>query len=329
MDTVDSVEFNNVKPKIVNNYQGGDIVLNEEKNIVMKESEFPILESYVGDSLVVTDGTTLLGADDKAGIAEIMTAVEKLMTDDSISHGDVCIAFTPDEEIGRGADLFDIKKFGADYAYTVDGGAHGQIEYENFNAVNSRVTFFGKSVHPGDAKNGMMKNALRIAMEFDSLIPQHERPEHTEGYEGFYHLMEAQGDVEKTVLRYILRDHDFVKIKIKRAMLEKCAEFLNTKYGKDTVKCEFVDSYSNMAEYIKPHMHLIDNACDAITESGGQVIMNPIRGGTDGVRLSKMGLPCPNLGTGSENHHGRFEFASVEAMDRCVDTIIKIIEKYR
>ncbi len=324
MDTISDVEYRNVKPRVVENYDGRDIVLNEEKGIVM-----PCLAEYEGCSLVVTDGTTILGADDKAGIAEIMTAVERLMTDNTILHGDVSIAFTPDEEIGRGADLFDIEGFGADFAYTVDGANHGQIEYENFNAINAKVTVNGKSVHPGEAKYGGMKNANSIALEFDSMLPKNERPEYTEGYEGFYHLMEIKSDVEKAEMRYILRDHDTTGIKIKRAMFEKTAEFLNTKYGKNTVNLELCDSYENMAERIKPHMHLIENAAKAIEMAGGVVDISPIRGGTDGARLSQMGLPCPNLGTGSSNHHGRFEYAVVEEMDKCVETIISIIKTYR
>ncbi len=324
MDTVSDVEYRNVKPRVVEKYDGGEIILNREKGIVM-----PPMPELRGQSLVVTDGTTILGADDKAGIAEIMTVAERLMTDDSIKHGDVLIGFTPDEEIGRGADLFDVEKFGADFAYTVDGARFGQIEYENFNAVNAKVIINGKSVHPGEAKYGGMRNANSIAMEFDMMLPKNERPEYTEGYEGFYHLMEIKSDVERAVMRYILRDHDNTKIKIKRAMFEKIAEFLNTKYGKDTVVLEIVDAYMNMAEKIAPHMHLIDNAAEAIERSGGDVEISPIRGGTDGARLSQMGLPCPNLGTGSANHHGRFEYAVVEEMDRCVETVIRIIESYR
>ena len=241
MDTVSDVEYRNVKPRVIENYDGKDIALNKEKGIIM-----PAMPEYTGMSLVVTDGTTILGADDKAGIAEIMTAVERLVNDGSLLHGDVCIAFTPDEEIGRGADLFDVEGFGAQFAYTVDGANHGQIEYENFNAINAKVTVYGKSVHPGEAKYGGMKNANLIAMEFNSMLPANERPEHTEGYEGFYHLMEVSSDVEKAVLRYILRDHDGTGIKIKRAMFEKIADFLNTKYGKDTVVLELVDAYANM-----------------------------------------------------------------------------------
>ena len=324
MDTVSDIEYKNVIPRVIDNYDGKEIVLNDEKGIVM-----PPLEMYEGCSLVVTDGTTILGADDKAGIAEIMTAVERLMNDSTILHGDVSVAFTPDEEIGRGADLFDIERFGAEFAYTVDGANHGQIEYENFNAVNANVVIKGHSVHPGGAKYGGMKNANRIAYEFDSMLPREQSPEYTEGYEGFYHLMSVDSDVERAEMRYILRDHDNVKIKIKRAFFEKIAEFLNVKYGKGTVTLELCDSYANMADKIIPHMHLIDTAVKAVKESGGEVDISPIRGGTDGARLSQMGLPCPNLGTGSHGHHGRFEYAVVEEMDKCVETIVKIIEAYR
>lgn len=329
MDTVSDVEYRNVNTRVVENYDGNDIVLNSEKGIIMKVDEFPSLENYVGNDLVVTDGTTILGADDKAGIAEIMTAAERIMNDSNIIHGDIMIGFTPDEEIGRGADLFDIKKFGADFAYTLDGGAFGQLEYENFNATNARVVINGKSVHPGSAKYGNMKNASKIAMEFDSMLPKAQRPEYTEMYEGFFHLTDMKGDVEKCELRYILRDHDATKLKIKKATMEKIAEFLNTMYGKETVELTLVDSYSNMAEYIEPHYHLIENGKKAIEMAGGITDITPIRGGTDGARLSEMGLPCPNLGTGSENHHGRFEFACVQDMEKCVDTVLNIVGLYK
>ena len=323
MDTVSDVEYRNVKPRVIENYDGKDIVLNEEKNIVMQG-----MPEYAGCSLVVTDGTTILGADDKAGIAEIMTMAEMLAKGD-FAHGDIAICFTPDEEIGRGTDYFNMEAFGADYAYTVDGGLFGEIEFENFNAINAKVTIKGKNVHPGTAKAGGMKNANNIAMEFDSLLPKNERPEYTEGYEGFYHLTDIKSDVEKAEMSYILRDPDNTKIKIKRAMFEKIAEFLNTKYGRDTVTLEMKDAYANMAEKILPHFHLIENAERAIEQAGGTPKSELIRGGTDGVRLSFMGLPCPNLATGSDNHHGRFEFAVCEEMDSCVEVLIKIAEAYR
>ena len=324
IDTVSDVEYRGVKPRLIENYDGKEIVLDAENGTVM-----PPMEEYAGKTLIVTDGNTILGADDKAGVAEIMTAAERLMNDRSILHGDVMIAFTPDEEIGRGADLFDVKRFGANFAYTVDGAHFGQIEYENFNAVNAKVIINGKSVHPGEAKYGGMKNANSIAMEFDSMLPKNQRPEYTEGYEGFYHLMEISSDVEKAEMRYILRDHDGTGIKTRRAMLEKVTEFLNVKYGKGTVVLETKDSYSNMAEMIEPYYHLIENAVKAVERAGGTAMITPIRGGTDGARLSFMGLPCPNLGTGSANHHGRFEYAVAEDMEGCVDTIINLIESYR
>ena len=323
MDTVSDVEYRGVKPRLVPDYDGGEVVLNEEKGIVM-----PALGNYVGKTLLVTDGTTILGADDKAGVAEIMTAAEYIVTHPEVKHGKICIGFTPDEEIGRGADLFDIASFGADFAYTVDGADFGQVEYENFNAVNASVTINGKSVHPGEAKYGGMKNANRIAMELDSLLPANERPEYTEGYEGFYHLMELKSDVERADMRYILRDHDSVGIKIKAAMLEKAVEFINVKYGAGTAELNMTESYRNMAEKIKPHMHLIDNAAEVIEALGGRVDISPIRGGTDGARLSEMGLPCPNLGTASANHHGRFEYAVVEDMDNCVKAIVELTKIY-
>ncbi|MBE6718072.1 MAG: peptidase T [Ruminococcaceae bacterium] len=324
LDTISDVEFRNVRPKVIENYDGNEIVLNEENKVIM-----PPLEKYKGCSLVVTDGMTILGADNKAGIAEIMTMAERLMNDPTILHGEVCIGFTPDEEINRGAERFDIVKFGADYAYTLDGGDFGQVEYETFNAVNAKVTIKGKSVHTGTAKQGGMKNANNIAMEFDSMLPENERPEYTEGHEGFYHLMDVTSDVEKAEMRYLLRDFDSTKIKIKRAMLEKVAEFLNTKYGNGTVKVELFDRYQNMAEMILPHMHLIENAKEAVKNAGGEVEVCAIRGGTDGAQLSFMGLPCPNLGTGSGNHHGRHEYAVVEDMDKAVEMIINIVKAYR
>lgn len=324
MDTVSDVEYKNVKPRVIENYDGKNIVLNEEENIVMQG-----MPEYRGYSLVVTDGTTILGADDKAGIAEIMTMAERLKNDCSIAHGDIAICFTPDEEIGRGTDYFNMEAFGADYAYTVDGGLFGEIEFENFNAINAKVTVKGKNVHPGTAKAGGMKNANNIAMEFDSLLPKNERPEYTEGYEGFYHLTDMKSDVEKAEMSYILRDPNNTKIKIKRAMFEKIAEFLNVKYGKGTITLEMKDAYANMAEKILPHFHLVENAERAIEQAGGIPKSELIRGGTDGVRLSYMGLPCPNLATGSDNHHGRYEYAVVEEMDMCVETLINIAKAYK
>lgn len=327
MDTVRDVPYTNIKPRVVENYDGGEILLNAEQNIVLSPTEFPFLKDYVGRDLVVTDGTTLLGADNRAGIAEILTMAELLLTDDSIKHGTVKIAFTPDEEIGRGAERFNVQNFGADFAYTVDGGAFGEVEYETFNAATARITIKGRNIHPGTAKN-KMKNASLIAMEFNSLLPSVERPEHTDGYEGFYHLISMQGTVEQAQLTYIIRDHDTGLFEAKKERIKRIAHWLNETYGAGTVTVELTDSYRNMHEQIKPHWHLIETAYAAVREVGGVPHSKPVRGGTDGARLSFMGLPCPNLGTGSHNHHSTLEFACVQAMDDCVQVLVKIAEKY-
>lgn len=327
MDVVRDVPFENIKPRVVENYDGGDIVLNPEQGLILSPDQYPSLKNYVGHDLVVTDGTTLLGADNRAGIAEIMTMAEILLSNPEIKHGTIKIGFTPDEEIGRGADRFDVAGFGTDFAYTVDGGAFGEVEYENFNAATAKVTIKGKNIHPGTAKN-QMKNASLIAMEFNSLLPAVERPEHTEGYEGFYHLIDLKGIVEEASLTYIIRDHDRDKFEAKKAQMERIADWLNEKYGESTVTIEITDSYYNMVEEIKPHWHLIETAFEAVKEVGGQPYSIPIRGGTDGARLSFMGLPCPNLGTGSHNHHSKFEYACVQAMDDCTAVLVKIAEKY-
>jgi tripeptide aminopeptidase len=327
MDVVRDVPYEDIKARVVENYDGGDIILNEEKNIVLSPNEYDSLKAYVGCDLVVTDGTTLLGADNKAGIAEILTMAEVLLNNPQIKHGTIKIGFTPDEEIGRGADRFDVKRFGADYAYTVDGGAFGEVEYETFNAATAKITIQGRNIHPGTAK-GRMKNASLIAMEFDNLLPSKERPEYTEGYEGFYHLIDLKGTVEQARIIYILRDHDAVKFQEKKDMIHQAAEKLNRKYGAGTVQAEVIDSYANMAEQIKPHWHLIETAYEAVKEIDGTPHSRPVRGGTDGARLSFMGLPCPNLGTGSHNHHSKLEYACVQAMDDCVSTLVKIAEKY-
>jgi tripeptide aminopeptidase len=327
MDVVRDVPFTKVKTRIVNNYDGMDIVLNEEKNIILSPKDFDSLNTYIGSDLVVTDGTTLLGADDKAGIAEILTMAERLHNDPEIKHGTIKIGFTPDEEIGRGADLFDVKKFGADFAYTVDGAAFGEVEYETFNAAAAHVIVDGVNIHPGSAKN-KMKNALNIAMEFNSMLPEKERPEHTEKYEGFYHLNNMEGIVDKAEMHYLLRDHDKTKLEERKAVMQEIAAKLNSKYGEGMVQVQIRDSYYNMAEQIKPHWHLIETAYEAVKELGGTPVSEPVRGGTDGSRLSYMGLPCPNLGTGSHNHHGKMEYACVQAMDQVVELLIKIAEKY-
>ena len=313
MDTAPSLTGTNVKPRIVQAYDGKDIVLNAEKQIVMKVSEFPFLADLKGQDLIVTDGTTLLGADDKAGVAEIMTMAEYFLSHPEIPHGEICIGFTPDEEIGRGADRFDVKDFGAAVAYTVDGGPIGEIEYENFNAASGKVRIQGASIHPGDAKL-KMKNALLIGMEFQSLLPVFENPMYTEGYEGFYHLDEMSGNVEEAQLNYIIRDHDHEKFEQKKKFFAEAADFLNRKYGKGTVIAEVTDSYYNMKEKIEPCMYLIDTAKEAMTACGIEPEVVPIRGGTDGA-ASYMGLPCPNLCTGGYNYHGKYEFIPVASLE--------------
>lgn len=327
MDTSPAVSGADVKPRIVECYDGGDIVLNEALNIVMQKSDFPGLSKHEGMSLVVTDGTTLLGADDKAGIAEIMAMAEFLLKHPEINHGKIRIAFTPDEEIGCGADYFDVELFGADFAYTVDGGPLGELEYENFNAAGAKVHVQGRSVHPGDAK-GKMKNAILIAQEFQSLLPVWQNPMYTEGYEGFFHLDSLNGTVEEAVAEYIIRDHDRELFEQKKKLFMDCVAFLNQKYGPDTVAVEMKDSYYNMREVIKPHMHLIDRASKAMEELGIVPVISPIRGGTDGARLSFMGLPCPNLCTGGENYHGRYEFVCVQSMELITKLLINIATKY-
>ena len=326
MDTAPAVTGENVKPRIIENYDGKDIVLNEEKNIVMKVSDFPELVEYTGKRLIVTDGTTLLGADDKAGVAEIMTMAEQLLLSRDIPHGKIRIGFTPDEEVGAGADHFDVKLFGADYAYTVDGGKLGELEYENFNAAGATVTFHGRSVHPGDAKNKMV-NALLLAMEFQNMLPVFENPMYTEKYEGFYHLDLLSGSVEKAQAEYIIRDHDKDKFEQKKETFLRIGAYLNEKYGKDTVQIDMKDSYYNMREIIEQHMQLIENAKAAMEETGVNPIVVPIRGGTDGARLSYMGLPCPNLCTGGHNFHGRFEYICAESMEKIVEILLKLAMK--
>ena len=326
MDTAPAVTGENVKPRIIENYDGKDIVLNEEKNIVMKVSDFPELVEYTGKRLIVTDGTTLLGADDKAGVAEIMTMAEQLLLSRDIPHGKIRIGFTPDEEVGAGADHFDVKLFGADYAYTVDGGKLGELEYENFNAAGATVTFHGRSVHPGDAKNKMV-NALLLAMEFQNMLPVFENPMYTEKYDGFYHLDLLSGSVEKAQAEYIIRDHDKDKFEQKKETFLRIGAYLNEKYGKDTVQIDMKDSYYNMREIIEQHMQLIENAKAAMEETGVNPIVVPIRGGTDGARLSYMGLPCPNLCTGGHNFHGRFEYICADSMEKIVEILLKLAMK--
>ncbi len=327
MDVVDEVPFDNIKPHLVEKYDGGDIVLNPEQGIVLSPNDYPSLKKHAGKTLLVTDGTTLLGADDKAGVAEIVTLAELLKNDPSILHGDIRIGFTPDEEIGRGADRFDVSRFAADYAYTVDGGAFGEVEYETFNAASLKVVIHGLSTHPGSAK-GVMKNASLIAMEYASLLPENERPELTEGYEGFFHLTDMQGQAERAELHYILRDHDADILERRKADARRAAEEIDRRYGPGTAEIEIRDSYRNMAEMILPHWHLIEAAYEAVRKAGGEPVSVPVRGGTDGSRLSYMGLPCPNLCTGGYNYHGRLEYACVEEMDACVQVLTEIARTY-
>ena len=318
MDTSPDCSGANIQPRIVE-YTGEPVVLNEEKHIVLSAQDFPLLNRSVGKHLIVTDGTTLLGADDKAGIAEILTAVEELLSEGG-DHSPVRIGFTPDEEIGRGADRFDLAHFGADYAYTVDGGTLGELEYENFNAASAVVTVLGRNVHPGYAKNTMI-NSQNIAMEFHALLPVVERPEHTEKYEGFCHLCAIHGEVEKTTLEYIIRDHDRAKFEAKKAQFAKIAALLNDRYGKSTVQIEVKDSYYNMKEKIEPVLYIVEAAKQAMLDAGVTPSIVPVRGGTDGARLSYEGLPCPNIFTGGENFHGRFEYVPVEDMESAVRTL--------
>ena len=327
MDTSPAITGAGVKPRIIEDYDGKDIVLNQEKQIITRVADFPELLSCKGKSIIVTDGTTLLGADDKAGVAEIMTMAEHLLLHPEISHGKIRVGFTPDEEVGAGADHFDVELFGADFAYTVDGGRLGELEYENFNAAGAKVTVHGRSVHPGEAKD-KMKNALLMAQEFQSMLPASENPMYTSGYEGFYHLDRLSGVVEEAVAEYIIRDHDKEKFEKKKELFQEVGRFLNGKYGEDTFEIEIKDSYYNMKEVIEKHMHLVDTAKEAMTELGIAPVVVPIRGGTDGARLSYMGLPCPNLCTGGANFHGRFEYACADDMEKIVELLVKITEKY-
>jgi tripeptide aminopeptidase len=323
MDTSPDASGKDIKAQIVP-YSGGDVCLNEGKDIWLREEDFPSLARHKGKHLIVTDGTTLLGADNKAGIAEILTAAERLLKLNG-KHATLKIGFTPDEEIGRGADLFDITGFDADYAYTVDGGPVGELEYENFNAAGAKVTVRGRSIHPGAAKDKMV-NAQNVAMQYHSMLPELQRPEYTEGYEGFIHLTDMEGNVEESVLRYIVRDHDMEKFNQKKDLMIAVGEELNGIYGSDTVEVQLRDSYYNMKEKIAPCMYIIDRAKAAMEKVGMTPRTVPIRGGTDGARLSYMGLPCPNLCTGGENYHGRFEYIPVEDMEKCVDLLVEILK---
>jgi tripeptide aminopeptidase len=322
MDTVEWKGEQCVLPRIVENYPGGDIYLNP--SVAIEEDKFPYLNGLIGQDIIVTDGTTVLGADDKAGVAEIMTLAEMLINDKSIRHGRIAIGFTPDEEVGNGATMFDVKGFGADFAYTVDGGPIGEIEYENFNAATARVTVRGRNIHPGAAKDKMV-NSAHVFKEFDALLPALERPEHTEGYEGFFHLELMQGNVEETKAIYIIRDHDMARFTERKELMQRAAGFINNRYGEGTLLLKLKDSYYNMKEKILPHMHLIDTARTAMQALGITPEIVPIRGGTDGARLSYMGLPCPNLCTGGYNCHGPREFIPVQSLEKMCELLREIV----
>lgn len=325
IDTSPDFNGKSIQPQIVEKYLGKPIVLNKKNNILLSAREFPVLNNYLGQALITTDGTTLLGADDKAGVAEIITAMEYLVQHPEIKHGKIRIGFTPDEEIGRGADKFNIEAFGADFAYTLDGGQIGELEFENFNAAMARISIQGRNVHPGTAKNKMI-NSMHIAMEIDAMLPQNERPEHTEGYEGFYHLIELNGTVDASSMRYIIRDHDKEKFSKRKEFILKIIDHINLKYGNGTAKLVMVDQYYNMREKIEPVYHIIELATKAMQECGVKPIIKPIRGGTDGAKLSYRKLPCPNIFAGGHNFHSRYEFIPIASMQKAVEVVVKIAE---
>jgi len=325
MDTSPDMSGKHVKPRIVRIYDGENIILNQEKEIVFETSKYPEILQYKGQDIIVTDGTTLLGADDKAGIAEIVTAMEYLIAHPEIKHGKIRVCFTPDEEIGQGADHFNVQRFGAEWAYTIDGGEIGELEYENFNAAGAKVHFNGTNVHPGYAYH-KMKNSMRIAQQFIGMLPRHETPEHTEGYEGFFHLTNIDGTVEKTTLNYIIRDFDRDRFDRRKKEFEHLVHKINAEFGENTAILEMKDQYYNMREKIEPVMHIIDLAFEAMNQVGVTPNVKPIRGGTDGARLSFEGLPCPNIFAGGHNFHGRFEYVPVQSMEKAMQVIVKIIE---
>ena len=325
MDTSPDMSGKDVSPRIVQNYDGSDIVLCAEENVVLSPSQFPELLDHKGEDLIVTNGKTLLGADDKAGIAEIVSAIVYLKEHPEIKHGKIRIGFNPDEEIGLGAHKFDVEKFGCDWAYTMDGGEIGELEFENFNAASAKITFKGRNVHPGYAKNKMV-NSIRVANRFCAMLPAHETPEHTEGYEGFYHLISFNGDVEQTTVAYIIRDHDRARFKSRKKKIERFISEINAEYGEGTATLELRDQYYNMREKIEPVMHIIDTAFAAMEAVGVKPNVKPIRGGTDGAQLSFKGLPCPNIFAGGLNFHGRYEFAPIQNMEKAMKVIVKIAE---
>lgn len=325
LDTTPEMSGRNINPQIIENYFGKNIALHPKKNIILSSHDFPSLNNYIGQPLIVTDGTTVLGADDKAGITEIIGAMEFLMNNPAIKHGKIRIAFNPDEEIGRGADKFDVKKFGVEFAYTIDGGPLGELEYENFNAAIAKISFQGLNVHPGTAKN-RMKNSMRIALELENMLPQNAKPEYTEAYEGFYHMTEFNGTVDFTKVTYIIRDHDKLEFAKKKDLLIKIVDHLNVKYGAGTIKLSMIDQYYNMREKIEPVFHVVELAMKAMNHVGISPKIIPIRGGTDGSRLSFMGLPCPNIFSGGHNFHSRYEFLPISSMEKAIQVIVKIAE---
>ena len=325
LDTAPDMTGKHVQPRIVEKYNGNDILLNAEDAIVLSTEQFPELKLYVGQDLIVTNGRTLLGADDKAGIAEIMTAMDYLVKHPEIKHGKVRVAFTPDEEIGQGPHHFDVEKFGADWAYTMDGGEIGELEYENFNAASAKITFKGRNVHPGYAKHKML-NSMRVAHQFATMLPRHETPEHTENYEGFYHLVGMQGDVESSTLTYIIRDHDRARFESRKAEFQHLVNKINAEFGAGTASVELKDQYYNMREKIEPVMHIIDLAFAAMEAAGVKPQVKPIRGGTDGAQLSFKGLPCPNIFAGGHNFHGRYEFVPIQSMEKATEVILNIVK---
>lgn len=314
-------------PQILKNYDGKDIVINKEKGMIMKVEEFPELPDYKGQTLITTDGTTLLGADDKAGIAEIMTAADYIMSNPTFLHGEIKIGFTPDEEIGRGVDKFDVKRFGAQYAYTLDGGQIGELEYENFNAASAKIYVQGRNIHPGYAKDKMV-NAIILATEFNSLLPVEQRPEFTQHYEGFNHIIRFDGTVEEATIQYIIRDHDFEKFEQKKSLIEESITYMNKKYGEGRFRLELKDQYFNMRKQVEPHYHIVEKAVKAMEMAGITPLIKPIRGGTDGARLSFMGLPCPNIFAGGHNFHGRYEYIPLESMVKATEVILNVIKLY-
>ena len=326
VDTSPDASGKDVKPQIIENYQGGDIMLNAEKDIVLKVSDFPEMQNYIGKTMITTDGTTLLGADDKGGVAAIMYAAQYLMEHPEVKHGEIKIGFTPDEEVGRGVVKFDVKKFGAKYAYTIDGGEIGELEYENFNAAVAKILIQGANIHPGYAK-GKMVNSMQIAMELNAMLPVDQRPEFTCGYEGFYHLTDIKGTVEETSMQYIIRDHDRAKFEEKKALTNSIVEFMNKKYN-DAVKVEMKDQYYNMRQEVEPHYFIVEKAIKAIEMAGIKPKVQPIRGGTDGANLSFMGLPCPNIFAGGHNFHGKYEYVPLESMEKASEVILNIISLF-